>query len=466
MKKIIFLTYLFLIHIILILKRNFITILNGEHMHEFYELLPYVNKEKKKPKLLKEIYENNILYINDYNITNKYINYIRSIEGKISKNNKNYLKDLKFDESIFPIRENQLNYNDYGQLCIEEKLINSNIFKIYKNPIISIIVIAFNKENILLKSIRSIQNQSIKNIEIIIVDDCSTDNSYKIYNYLMHSDPRIRIFYHLKNLGCWRSRIDGFLYSKGKYVIHFDAGDLYEDNYVLEDSLNIIKKYKIDAVKTLCRFIYDYQNLTNSTLAIIINDSFTKIAFKPFIEKYDDSYFKKRGWIWTTLVKPSIYTKGLITLSKRVLNFYKNYWEDKFWKKFICYMSEHLLILKRYTYLYFKDGKGEGDFKNNTEDERDNMIQEQIGFLYFYLEFLPKRRIKKKIINDLRKFDNNSYFINFGFLKSKFYLLDDLIIELIHDKDISFKNKLFLKRLLKKSRHKQLEYSKNSSFFK
>ena len=97
-------------------------------MNEFYELLPYVNEEKKKPKLLREIYENNILYINDYNITNKYIKYIRSIEGKSSKNNKNSLKDLKFDESIFPIRENQLNYKDYGQLCIEEKLINQNNF--------------------------------------------------------------------------------------------------------------------------------------------------------------------------------------------------------------------------------------------------------------------------------------------------------------------------------------------------
>ena len=180
MKKITILIYLFLFHLILILKRNFITILNGENMKEFYELLPYVNKEKKKPKLLREIYENNILYINDYNITNKYIEYIRSIEENSSKNNKNFLKDLKFDESIFPKRKDQLNYKDYGQLCIEEKLINSNIFKIWKNPIISIIVIAFNKENILLKSIRSIQNQSIKNIEIIIVDDCSTDNSYII----------------------------------------------------------------------------------------------------------------------------------------------------------------------------------------------------------------------------------------------------------------------------------------------
>ena len=185
---------------------------------------------------------------------------------------------------------------------------------IYKKPLISIIVLSFNKEKILLKSIRSIQNQSIKNIEIIIVDDFSTDNTFKIYDYLLKTDQRIRIFYHLKNLGCWRSRIDGFLYSKGKYIIHFDAGDLYEDNFVLEDSLNIIQKYNIDSVKTICRFIYDFQNLTKSNFAILIRDNYTKIAFQPNIKSYNFKYFNNNGWIWTTLVKRVIYTKGLSLL--------------------------------------------------------------------------------------------------------------------------------------------------------
>ena len=66
-----------------------------------------------------------------------------------------------------------------------------------------------------MKSIRSIQNQSLKNIEIIIVDDCSTDDSNKYYKYLLETDERIRVFIHLKNMGVWRSRLDGFLYSKG-----------------------------------------------------------------------------------------------------------------------------------------------------------------------------------------------------------------------------------------------------------
>ena len=87
-----------------------------------------------------------------------------------------------------------------------------------------------------MKSIRSIQNQSFKNIEIIIVNDCSTDNSSKYFNYLLETDPRIRIFHHLQNMGCWRSRLDGFLYSRGKYIIYFDMGDIYSDEFVLEDA--------------------------------------------------------------------------------------------------------------------------------------------------------------------------------------------------------------------------------------
>ena len=52
-----------------------------------------------------------------------------------------------------------------------------------------------------MKSIRSIQNQSFKNIEIFIVDYCSTDNSKNYYNYLLKIEPRVCIFYHLKNTG-------------------------------------------------------------------------------------------------------------------------------------------------------------------------------------------------------------------------------------------------------------------------
>ena len=438
------------------------SILNNKNIKPFIQLLPNVGINNKRPRSLIEIFENNILYINDSNITKEYIKSIRGIEIDDFKENNNdtYLwKDIKFDEKTFPKRKNQLNFKEYAKICFEEKLINTENIEVNKNPLISIIVPAYNKENILLKSIRSIQNQSIKNIEIIIVDDSSTDNSFKIYEYLLKNDQRIRIFYHLINLGAWRSRIDGFLYSKGKYVIHFDAGDMYEDNYVLEDAFNIIEKYNIDSVKMICRFIYDYQNLTKTNLAIIIKDNYTKISYKNDIDSYNYKYFNNNGWIWTTLVKRNIYTKCLMLLSTRLLNFYKNFWEDQWWKRLVNIVSESLLIIKRYSYLYFKDGKGEGDFKFKTEKQRDKMIQEQLGFLYFDLELLPKTHNKSWIVNRLRQLNDNNYFINLGFLKSKFHLLDDLINELIKDNYVSNDDKNFLNILLKESKRKQKSYN-------
>ena len=196
-------------------------------------------------------------------------------------------------------------------------------------------------------------------------------------------------------MGVWRSRIDGFLYSKGKYIIYFDPDDIYEDNYVLEDAYNIINKYHIDSVKMPARYIYNYSNLDNNKYAVIIKDNYTKIAYQPDIEKYHYNYFHGIGWIWNRLTRKSIYTKSLYLLSDRVLNIYKNYWEDQWWNKLVDKISFSYLIIKRYAYLYFKNGKGEGDFKSKTSSQRDKMIHEYIYFLYFKLELLPKNNDKK-----------------------------------------------------------------------
>jgi glycosyltransferase involved in cell wall biosynthesis len=161
---------------------------------------------------------------------------------------------------------------------VEEKLIYKNIKKASNQPLISIILPIYNKEKDIMKSIRSVQNQSLKNIEIIIVDDCSIDNTSKYYDLLLKTDPRIRLFSHLTNMGCWRTRIDGLLYSKGKYVIFFDVGDLYEDNYVLEDAFNVIEKYNLDCIKMFFRLIFDYNNLTHNETPFNTNVNQTKVS--------------------------------------------------------------------------------------------------------------------------------------------------------------------------------------------
>ena len=79
--------------------------------------------------------------------------------------------------------------------------------------------------------------QTLKNIEIIIVDD-EANNAKKYYKNILDSDYRIRLFTQNKNLGLWRKRIDGFLYSRGEYILHINPGDILSDSFVLEDAYN------------------------------------------------------------------------------------------------------------------------------------------------------------------------------------------------------------------------------------
>ena len=54
-----------------------------------------------------------------------------------------------------------------------------------------------------------------------------------------------------KKYGIWRSRIDGLLYSRDKYIIHFDTGDLYADQFSLENAFNLAKKYNLNSTRML-----------------------------------------------------------------------------------------------------------------------------------------------------------------------------------------------------------------------
>ena len=218
---------------------------------KYAEFLPKItlSSENDFPSV-SQVFNSRELFISDINLTLDYINYIRPIdENEEKKYKKKLYPNLKPDLSFMDNRTNQIDIHSYYNICNNEELILKEKIEYDNKPLISVLVPSFNKANVILKSIRSIQNQSFKNIEIIIVNDGSTDNSTQIFKYLLETDPRVRIFTHLKNLGAWRSRLDAFLYSRAPYVIHFDAGDFYTDNLVLEDAYKLISKYKLDSLR-------------------------------------------------------------------------------------------------------------------------------------------------------------------------------------------------------------------------
>ena len=89
---------------------------------------------------------------------------------------------------IFLSFKERLKVNKYINDCINGVLYSEEKYKKSPNPDISVIIPVYNKEKFILRILRSIQNQSFKNIEIIFCDDCSYDNSTKLlYSLILNN---------------------------------------------------------------------------------------------------------------------------------------------------------------------------------------------------------------------------------------------------------------------------------------
>ena len=100
------------------------------------------------------------------------------------------------------------------------KTINQILWKI------KLIITIYNQENFLKYAYFYIQKQELKDIEIIFVDDASSDNSSKLIYSLMKNDKRIIYIRNKVNKGAFHSRNEGILLSKGKYILIHDPDDL------------------------------------------------------------------------------------------------------------------------------------------------------------------------------------------------------------------------------------------------
>ena len=107
-------------------------------------------------------------------------------------------------------------------------LINPDeIFKKYENPKISIIIPVYNGEKTIEKSLLSIYNQDFKEIEVIIIDDFSSDKTLDKIKQLSLKFPSISIYNNQKNRGILYSKFLGIINSKGKYIIFLYQKDFY-----------------------------------------------------------------------------------------------------------------------------------------------------------------------------------------------------------------------------------------------
>ena len=147
---------------------------------------------------------------------------------------------ISFELSKFPDDYDYHLYSNYDAIRVTEKANEIRNNKQIKPDFVSIIMPAYNSENYLEESIQSVLNQTYKDFELIVIDDCSTDNSLRVIKPFL-IDKRVRLVRNTQNSGTSFTRNNGLQAASGQYIAFLDSDDVYDALY-LEKQVSFLKQ--------------------------------------------------------------------------------------------------------------------------------------------------------------------------------------------------------------------------------
>ncbi len=122
-------------------------------------------------------------------------------------------------------------------------------------PTVSILLPVHNSEKHLGKCLKSLLHQSYRALEVIAIDDASTDNSYRILSKFKKRDKRLKVYKNVKRYGYAVTLNRLFNRAKGQFIAFADADDISEKERIKKQRDFLVENPNIVAVGTQCRFI-------------------------------------------------------------------------------------------------------------------------------------------------------------------------------------------------------------------
>ena len=267
----------------------------------------------------------------------------------------------------------------YFQICSEGKLINNKSFKKNIKPKVSIVIALYNKEKYILRLLRSIQNQIFKNIEIIFVDDFSTDNSVNLVKSFQKDDKRITIIRNKKNKGTLISRILGIIKSRGNYIIIPDADDIISKD-IIKICYNLAIKHNYEMIR------YNvFTNIPSSGLTKIVQSLESKDIYQPELSDYLFYGFGHLSLhdftLWNKFIKEDAFKKAINNLGTFYLSQYMLIFEDGLINFSLYRTVKSYYLIKKIGYYYIFQ-------KENSVQHKKGISNDLAKYIYLYMKFI------------------------------------------------------------------------------
>lgn len=157
------------------------------------------------------------------------------------------------------------------------------------NSLISIVIPVFNREKYIVESIYSALSQSYANVEVVVVDNCSTDNTWEVINEIAAKDNRVKVFRNQSNLGPVLNWEQCLLNAKGEFLKILWSDDLLDKNY-LEKAISIF-------YKDVAFVISGYDIFDDSTKRILYRSTFNS-------KNYDVDFYIKQNILYNAIDFP------------------------------------------------------------------------------------------------------------------------------------------------------------------
>jgi len=297
----------------------------------------------------------------------------------------------------------------YVKNCINGILLDDKKYKKLENPKISIIIPVYNKQNFILRVLRSIQNQSFKDIEIIFCDDHSYDNSTSLIEMYQKEDERIILLKQETNKGTLQNRNAGAFLSKGEYILFVDPDDLLIE-FILETAYSKAKKYNVDIVQ-----FQSYNGYFDKSFQMSNNNHSTTPIYQPELSNfmyYEKGYLSQNEFfIWGKLIRRNIFIEAINSIDKYYLNQHMTLHEDG--------LTLFILFKKANSYLFIKDY---GTFYyynvNSTLSNlnKGNNINKTVRNCFLYLEFMFQYTNDTLYEKNMAVFQFKSLMNQFGYI--------------------------------------------------
>lgn len=302
---------------------------------------------------------------------------------------------------------------------------------------ISIVVAVYNAEKTLKKCVDSLLNQTYKNIEIILVNDCSKDNSLDICNEYSKANDNVKVISNERNSGVSDTRNNGIDNSTGEYICFVDSDDYVESNYI-EVLYYYYQKYN---TVPICGFVYhdEYNHAKPVKYSWSGNEELVSLG----------EAFRLKSELYLTALWNKLFDRRLIV--EKNIRFDTNISVGEDLRFSIEYFDKNniseVYVLKKPLYHYMKlsgnslisgfvddfDRERESllliknlanKYKENVDKEYEKAI-EQVKISMIYLIMREKKFSNKEKFIRIKKI--NSKFTLIMFVKEKILILKELL---------------------------------------